>query len=362
MKDVWKRIYNKIEAKNQFLREAWFDTWCIYNENNSEWDTKIVYDHITVNNEFDAIIPYSFQKKGPFKFASLAGKFVPHRGIPNTGVHAELIEKTVQKISEIKDIDGFRFGFVEETDKFIIGLSEELKRQKWNFINNPFEYAYGMELPKTEEEYLNSLGRKMKYNLSSRRRRFEETGHVEFKYFTNEAPHIWEKVFKDIAEIEENSWVNERGELRVGGDENQRFWNKLITDDWFSQAMKVNICYLDGEPVSHNLSFDTDDTRYNCDTGYDAKVAKYGVGILMGVENTKQSINAGIRYVNDSFGTESYKMQLGREKFTRLTDIIVFPPTVKGKLVFLLVKIKFFIESIKLKQKFREIKRKFSGE
>ncbi|MDA0707908.1 MAG: GNAT family N-acetyltransferase, partial [Proteobacteria bacterium] len=169
-------------------------------------------------------------------------------------------------------------------------------------------------------------------------------------------------VFKDIAEIEENSWVNERGELRVGGDENQRFWNKLITDDWFSQAMKVNICYLDGEPVSHNLSFDTDDTRYNCDTGYDAKVAKYGVGILMGVENTKQSINAGIRYVNDSFGTESYKMQLGREKFTRLTDIIVFPPTVKGKLVFLLVKIKFFIESIKLKQKFREIKRKFSGE
>ena len=131
----WKIINDTCQEEDRFLRKSWFDAWARYIEENNNWNGKIQYELIEAGDGNCAILPYAFQTIGPFKFASIAGNFFPHRGIPHTGVKLELIERTVDRISEIKDIYGFRLGPIVQEDPFILKLCQTLTKNKWIIIS-----------------------------------------------------------------------------------------------------------------------------------------------------------------------------------------------------------------------------------
>lgn len=361
LKDIWQIIYNNVEGRNLYLRKNWYDSWGAFTDENEDWDTLVRYEHVVVSDEVAAVIPYAFQKKGPFNFASLAGKFIPHRGIPNTGANPKLIEMTADKISQIKGVEGFRFGFVEESDEFIESLYKQLSRRNWKYIVKPYSHDLGMEVPESEGAYLKSLSRNTRKGILRKRRRFEEAGLVETKYFENEEPQVWQKVFREIEKIELASWVGSSGEPRFRGEQKQKYWNKLIEDDWFSNAIKVIIVYFDGEAVCHCVSIDSGDTRYAYDTNYHPKVSKYGVGVQLEVENVNHAIKLGLKHINYSIGDEDFKQKLGREKLARLMDVVVFAPTLKGRMAFLAVKVAFLMDSWGINEKISNLKMRVLG-
>lgn len=361
MNNAWEKIHTNTEVKNQFLRKKWFDSWAVYNDNDNNWQKEINYLHIAAGDGHDAIIPYAIQKQGPFKFASLVGNFLPHRGIPNTGADCELINLAAQKISEIGNAEGFRFGFVEDNDRFIAPLLEELKRRKWKFVTKSYGHNYGRPLPTTEEEYSNSIRGNQRRNVARRRRQLEALGKVEIKCFTKESQQGWEAAFNDVANVEEKSWVAERGEPKVMGNENQKFWNGLVKDEWFGQAIKIFILYLDDEPISYTLVIDTAEMRYGFAKAFDKKMAKYGTGALLEIELMSNGIENGLKFLNSSIGSEEHKMTSGDDKLAQLIDLVAFPPTIKGRTAYFIVKMKYFVDSLNFKGRWNGLKRKIKS-
>lgn len=353
MNEVWEKINASAVSDKQFLRKSWYDAWVILNASSDTWDNHLDFRYIDAGDKGAAVFPYGIHKIGPFKFASLAGNFIPHRGIPNSGLEPELIEETVKGISEIDGVDGYRFCPVESTDQFQTDLIGEFRRQKWFVVKKEFDQDLIKRVPGTEEEYLNSLSASRHRKLRNYNRKLEKAGDVEYKYFNDETTETWKSVFKDIEKVEANSWVADTGRPRFMGQDKQNYWNRLVQDDWFSKAIKVIIIYLDGEAVSHDVAIDTDEVRFGLDGSYDKKVARLATGILLEVDAFKQAIKFGLKTVRNGSGTDEFKKRWGATEGPSTLDLIVFPPTVSGFVRYLLTKFKYFMDEHKSKFKLR---------
>ena len=226
LENYWSKIYQHCDQDKQFLRREWFDAWSVYGDDDNNWSGGIHYGTISDDQEV-AVLPYSFQKVGPFNFASVAGLFFPHRGIPNTGVSKALADKTVEYIENINDVSGFRMGPVEETDPFTNALINAFKGRNWKLIRSSVGYDYGLKVPASEEEYLANISKKRRKKVAYYGRRLEKTGEVKIKNFGADTKNDWKTVFSDLAQVESNAWISKTGEPRFMGQSNQTFWIEL---------------------------------------------------------------------------------------------------------------------------------------
>ncbi len=76
----------------------------------------------------------------------------------------------------------------------------------------------------------------------------------------------------------------------------------------------------------------------------------------MEVENTKQCIAAGLKYINDSYGSEGFKIQWGRTPFTYLHDIVVFTPTLKGYMAYIVAGTKLLVDRTGIRKKLQNLR------
>jgi len=178
-------------------------------------------------------------------------------------------------------------------------------------------------------------------------RKLEQAGNVEFKLFKSENSSTWQKVFKDLATIESNAWISQTGEPRFLGELNQAFWNKLIASKWYSDALSIWVIYMDGKPISHDVAIDTEKTRYAIACSYDEIVAKLRTGIQLEIKATTHSIGESVEFINTGLGDSGYKSELGYTQCGEIIEVIAFPPTFRGRLVYLLAEIKYRLDKIK---------------
>ncbi|HRW30681.1 MAG TPA: GNAT family N-acetyltransferase, partial [Emcibacteraceae bacterium] len=334
MTELPEKFWKCIEADGapaiKFLRENWFYAWLNLVQSSNSWTREIEYIYVGETDSGCAIIPYAFQKVGPLKFASLPGAYFPHRGIVNTGPDATLIKKTVEKLSKISGIYGFRMGPVESNDRFISDLTEQLKQNGWKIITMTIGANYGMVPPASVEEYLSGFSANRRQKMRAHARKMDALGKVELKHFNDVDASTWEQIFKDIETVESNAWVSKSGEPRFVGQEKQTYWNELVKDDFYKKALSVWILYLDDKPVSKKVALDAGGIRYYLTSSYDEKVARFNTGVRMEVEFVSDAIVKGIKYINNGLGDSGYKAQWGSEYYNDLIDIIAFPPTLKG--------------------------------
>ena len=354
-KSKWLRIKETCKEQEQHLNQVWYDAWQKYIQEDNNWEGNLRYELIEGNDENYAIIPYAYQTVGPFQFASLAGSFFPHRGFPNTGAKPDLIRNTVSKLSSILRvsglrISGFRMGPVDQDDQFIGELLEELKRKKWKIISKGIGHHFGVELLSNKDDFLASVSNKRKSKIRRCWKAMERDGKVELKHYNEISAEKWDKIFKEIEIIEKNSWVATKGEPKFIGSANQSFWNSLVIDEWYRRSLNVWILYFNDKPVSYSMEMDTENTRYGLCTSYDKDVAKYGTGVMMRIEIIGQAIESGKKILNEGLGDSGYKSSWGSKKIATLVDLIVFPPTLKGRLAYYTGVIGEFLSNLK-KQK-----------
>ena len=193
---IWNRISEIASAENHFLRKEWFDAWTIFNDTGNNWCKEISYQYLSDSHDHHAILPYSFQKIGPFKFASLAGNFFPYRAIPNTGIGVELINKVADYVAEFNGIYGIRFGSITKSDEFISKLISCLKDRGWKITNTTLGYEYGMTVPSNEKEYLESISSKRRKKIRYYGKKLAECGKVEFNFLKVRPPIPGKKYLK----------------------------------------------------------------------------------------------------------------------------------------------------------------------
>jgi len=348
---IWQRVSEISPAENHFLRKEWFDAWTIFNDTDNNWHKEIGYKYFTDSDNNHAILPYSFQKLGPFKFASLAGNFFPYRAIPNSGESVELINNIADFLSKLGDVYGVRFGSISKSDEFISKLISCLKSRGWKITNSSLGYEYGMPVPSHESEYLESISSKRRKKIRYYGRKLADSGEVEFRLYKSETADVWKKVFEDLATVESNAWISETGEPRFLGDLNQVFWNKLINHQWYSDALSIWILYLDGKPVSHDVAIDTERVRYSIAGSYDENVANFRTGVQLELKAVGHAIDRQIRLINTGLGDSGYKSDLGYEQCGEIIEVIAFPPNLRGRSAYILARIKYLVDKLRRKLK-----------
>mgnify|MGYP000218123656 CR=1 FL=1 len=338
--DHWQAITASGPDDFKFLRKAWFDGSGMYFNDDQQDYVATTYGYIGNNESGYAILPYGFKKRGPFKFAMLAGEFFPRRGIPHSSINDDLVKKTADYLSAIKDVCGFRFGPVIKDDPFIDEVVKTLDKKGWRFVNSIVGQDFGMAVPKSFDDYHAELSVKRQKKIAYYRRRLEATGTVLIKKHSDLTVKEWKNIFAELEKVESKAWVANEGDPHFIGPNQQLFWVSLVGDDWFKKAINVWMLYLDSEPVSYLVSLDTGTERYILATAYDEAVAKYSTGHRLQLEMLKSTIDEGeISYINNGLGNSGYKDAWGAEKYIKLADIVAFPPTLRGKIAYIAAKL-----------------------
>lgn len=348
----WSKINETCRENEQFLTKAWFEAWQVQKENIDSWQGDTKYEPVNSNNENHAIIPYGIQTVGPFSFASLAGSYFPQRGIPNTGPDPELIKNTADKIFEIIKKEGyrtsgFRMDYVHREDDFISLLKAQLLEKKWKLISRQRDQNFGISLLSSEEEFMATIKGKKKSKFRRRKKNMARDGNVELKHYNGATQNQWNKIFKDVELVESNAWIGVKDHAKFVGVTNQAYWNSLVKDEWFRNALHIWIMYFNDKPVSYSLEMDTEHTRYGMCTSYDKDVAKYGTGITIVLSIIVEAIEKGKKLYDMGLGDDGYKADLGAVIISTLDEYLFFPPTLMGRVAYYVALSKKLVDKVK---------------
>lgn len=333
-KNIWAVIYEQCPEDCSMFRQSWYDAW-------SKQNNDVIYATFADHKNQHAVFPYFIKKLGPFNFASLAGNYFPRKGLPYSGVSDELIDKFTTFLLELSSISGCQLGPVKKDDPFIQKLVEKLSSDNWKLLLQSTGFDHGMAVPETVEEYLSSLSKSRRKKTAYYLRRLEKKGVVEIKHHKSLDPDGWRNVFADLEAVESKAWVSERGDPHFIGIKRQSYWNELVNDEWYRKAFNAWIIYVDEKPISYIAAIDIGKERFVLSSSFNKDYSDFRTGSILEIELMSMTIReAKVTFMNNGMGDSGYKSAWGNREFQELYEIIAFPPNIKGRLAYLIAKLK----------------------
>jgi hypothetical protein len=329
IEQYWSMIESSLDNSNSFLRSNWFDAWTIYINDENSWQGNIQYEYVSCKNGC-VLLPLAKQVVGPLSFTSLAGNFFPHRAFPFTGEPESAAVAVADKISTVNVGSGFRAGPILFDEPFNEALLSELQKRHWKISINELGYSHRLVLPDEKDQYLDTLTTKRKKKLRYYWNSINKQGDTSIVHTTGLSGTEWTKVFTDLAMIESDAWVSNKGEPRFIGESNIAFWNSLANDVWYQNALNVWTLYLDGIPVSYTIALDAGDTRHILANSYSESVAQFSTGSKLYTEMIFQAIESKVNFIDFGMGDSGYKGKWGAEPYRKIVDIYAFPRNLKG--------------------------------
>ncbi|MCH8683872.1 GNAT family N-acetyltransferase [Pedomonas mirosovicensis] len=276
------------------------------------------------------MLPLGTQRVGPFPFASLCGGYFPSRGIPYCGAPDRLAPACEAALRAMKAKVGLRLGPVPHDDAMLTALLPALERGGWRLLRQRVGVEFVLKNPGGLEAYQAGLSSNRRKKVDYYWRKLNEAGKTELRHF-NGAGCDWPSVFADIRAVEAASWVAQTGEPRFLGARNERYWNQLMDDPWFNQAVNVWLIDHCGTPVSFALTLDSGSTRYVIANSFDERVAKFSTGSKIYQQLIFDAFGRGLSQVNIGLGDSGYKSGWGARPASTLIDVIAFAPSLGGR-------------------------------
>lgn len=206
-----------------------------------------------------------------------------------TDVWNELKKWFAQNNTQTLQLDYVR----EDSHTFELYKNHAIEQQKAPFIN----------LPKTWDEYLESLDRVDRKELKRKIRRLETVAHA---YQCIDSPK--QSDFEEFIRLHKLS-SSQKQEFMTE-EMKQFFWN-LVTVE--KKGWKTTFCFLQIEKknVAALMSFENEAGVFAYNSGYDPSFNYYSVGLLLHAYKIKSAIEQGKKVYDFLRGTERYKYDLG---------------------------------------------------
>jgi len=165
------------------------------------------------------------------------------------------------------------------------------------------EVALYIDLPKTWNEYLDSLERKHRKELKRKIKRLEDQN--KFYQCTKET------VERDFEEFVRLHKLSDPGKNKFMSDKMKAFFWDVKTmqiDGWWS-----NLCFLKLEKkvVASVMCFESEEEVWLYNSGYNPEYSYYSVGLLLKSYKIKKAIKEGKKKYDFLRGGERYKYELG---------------------------------------------------
>lgn len=345
--EAWTERQNADARDKGFLRPAWFTGWSASYGSNSVWSGPTKYLSVVSDNRLFGVMPIAFQSARCIRFAALAGSYMPFRGVVIFENSDLTTAQMVAGLSKLPNIDGVRLGPLPRSEGDLVPLMGAFRDAGWRLIEKDLATVFTIALPNTTEEFERRLPSKRKKRLRYYWNRMCKLEDTKIVHYSDVSADGWNSVFTELAIVENASWVSKTGDPRFVGEKNHQFWSHQAKDPWMRKAMHAWVIYHGGTPVSFCFAMDSGDTRYIIANSYDSTVAEFSTGSKIYHEAILDAIGRGCRTINIGMGDPGYKSRWGAEGGNKMVDVFVFPPTLKGSLVYMAAKVKFRLDVVR---------------
>ena len=341
--NLWSAMRARMHSERSFMACNWFAPWGRHFLPEGRWTAPLRYCVCSSDDGQPAgLYPFAVQSLSGLKFISLAGYYLPFRGIPVArDLYEEVCCSLADAFSNQKEGVALRLGLVQRHDPVVCRFLAELKKRKWRLHLLREGDDCTAHLPPTLEEFDALVGRNVRKKTARKERSMRQDGAFHIGLFTDLARSEWARVLTSLGSIERQSWrARKGGEMRFSGARNTRFWLDVLGDPRASQMTKVWIIFLNGEPVSHAFGFDSGSYRYILAISYAESVSRYRTGSIVFKYLFEDAIARGIEFLNLGLGDASYKRRWGAEPIQTLQDWIALRPGVLGGVISKLLRVR----------------------
>ncbi len=170
------------------------------------------------------------------------------------------------------------------------------------------EVCPGKALPKTWDEYLNSLSKKNRHELRRKLRRLETA--PDMKWYALRAVDEIEGAMDDFLNLLRMSRETKH---RFLTPEREKFFRGIGKEMGNLDVVRLYFMEVEGKRVASALCFDYGSSRFLYNSGYNQDYGYYSVGLLLKAFTVKDAIEEGKAYYDFLRGNEPYKYDLGGE-------------------------------------------------
>ena len=174
------------------------------------------------------------------------------------------------------------------------------------------------------ESYLASRSRHFRHELARKARRLETEWNA--KWISVDDAGGAERAMTDVLRIERNSWKDREGTSLVSEPGAAAFYSRIARTCAPLGWLRVELLYLDGEPVAHLLGLVHRGTYYALKTSYDEAYRAWSPGVTLFQHAIRRAFEEGLTTF-DFLGDDSrWKAELANAERAQV-DVCAFADT-----------------------------------
>jgi CelD/BcsL family acetyltransferase involved in cellulose biosynthesis len=307
----WNELIENSASCNVFLTWEWLFTWWEVYGGSRELELLLARE----NGRLIGIAPLCSKMRrifGPLRFKIL--EFMGTGAVASDhldfivekGREEEVLSKFLKYYFENSKWDRIEFGELfdgSKTSDIVRGYVKDLPRIK--MAESVAHVCPCVVLPKTWEEYIDSLSWRNRKHIRHDSRRLIEIMGAEFVNWRDQT--TLHQPLRRLSELHQERWTS-RGRLGSYGTERFRIFHEKLINRLFPKGiMRIYALKLGDKIIAVFYAFVMKSTLYCYSTGFDAELDKYGPGTVLISRIIREAIEENIREFDFLRGNSDYK-------------------------------------------------------
>lgn len=217
--------------------------------------------------------------------------------------------------------------FIQPGDVTTIALRDESRARRYRVLERRLERSPFVATDLGWDDYLASLGGKLRRELRRRRRRLGEQGRVEL--VVEDGRGDLDELLAEGFRVEGSAWKEARGTAITSQDATAVFYRDVA--NWAAGRGSLRLAYLrlDGRPLAFDFAIEEDGRHYLLKTGFDPACRGLSPGLLLRFEMLERAFELGLRSYEFLGTDEPWKLDWTSSVRERV-ELMAFAPTAPG--------------------------------
>lgn len=217
--------------------------------------------------------------------------------------------------------------FIQPWDVTTTALRDEARASGYRVLERRLERSPFVATDLGWDDYLASLGVKLRRELRRRRRRLEEQGRVELS--VDDGRGDLDKLLTEGFRVEGSAWKEARGTAIASQDATAAFYREIA--HWAAGRGSLRLAYLrlDGRALAFDFGIEEDGRHYLLKTGFDPGFRGLSPGMLLRFLMLARAFELGLRSYEFLGTDEPWKLDWTSSVRERV-ELRAFAPTAPG--------------------------------
>lgn len=310
-------LADRAAASHRFLRAAWF----------CRGEPAALSTLVARRGDGEAIIALPLRQVGPQVLGAraVAGSYWPFRSsaLAPSATIADVLTLLDDPIAQRAFGPALRLGPIYRSDRLGLLLSQAARIKGWGVLCRKLGQSFTQDLVDAD-----GVGRwpspSRRKKIRRLRARLEQIGPVTIRIAR--AAGWSRQVFRDLARIEENSWVGtrtDRSGAKFLNPDMLAHWQRAVVDPVIADILSASILYVGDRPVAFSLDLIAGRLQYGIASSYDDAFARYSPGQIVTVHAIDDSLARGVRTIDWGAGDSGYKQEIGARPGEAIDDLLI---------------------------------------